>query len=184
MSIIIAGHFQTQDEIDQARAELENAGFAPEKISGFFLNPPGQHDMTPIGGDFVESPGATEASLGVIEGAATGSAIGIAVGAVTSPVTGLAGPIVGGLVGAHVGSLYSLHKMKEAGEPEAGGGNLIEPRKPGLLVAVELADPSDQGRALDVLHQLRANHVEVAEGSIIDGDWIDFDPLSNPVIIA
>jgi hypothetical protein len=30
---------------------------------------------------------------------------------------------VGPLVGAHVGSLYSLHKMKEAGEPDKDGSN-------------------------------------------------------------
>jgi hypothetical protein len=41
MSTIIAGHFQLQDEVDHARRELINAGFADERISGFFLLPGG-----------------------------------------------------------------------------------------------------------------------------------------------
>jgi hypothetical protein len=120
----------------------------------------------------------------VLEGAAAGGAVGLVLGAVTTPVTGPVGPIVGGLVGAHVGSLFSFSKMKEPGEQEEGGENVIEPRKPGMLVAVAVADPVEEGRALEVLRDLGAHHIERAEGTIVDGDWVDFDPLSMPVIIA
>src|SRR5690242_4937262 len=112
MSTIIAGHFQLQDEVEQARRALVDAGFQSERISGFYLSQPGQHDLTPIGGDHLESPGAKESPVGVAEGAAGGAAIGVAAGAVTAPVTGPLGPIIGGLVGAHVGSLFSFSKMK------------------------------------------------------------------------
>jgi hypothetical protein len=184
MSIIIAGHFQLQDQVDQARSELVSAGFRDDRISGFYISQAGQHDLTPIGGDHAEqSPGAKETPQGVVTGAATGGAVGAAVGAVTAPVTGPVGPIVGGLVGAHVGSLFSFSKMKEAGEREDGGANLSEPRKPGMLVAVALADPSEEGRALEVLRDLGAHHIERAEGTIENGDWTDFNPLSTPVII-
>ena len=37
MSTIIAGHFQLQDEVDVARRALADAGFAPERISSFYL---------------------------------------------------------------------------------------------------------------------------------------------------
>lgn len=184
MSTIVAGHFQLQDEVEQARQALHEAGFAPERISAFFVNQPGQHDMTPIGGDYVQSPGARETPIGVVEGAATGGAIGLAVGAATSAVTGPVGPIVGGLVGAHVGTLYSFHKMKEADEGEEGGAAPPEPRKPGMLVAVALAGPDEEARALDTLRRLGAHHLERAEGTIENGDWVDFDPLSRPVIVA
>lgn len=183
MSTIIAGHFQLQDEVDLARRELVNAGFAQERISGFFVNQPGQHDLTAIGGDNVISPGAKETPEGVVEGAAAGGAVGLAIGAATSPVTGPVGPIVGGLVGAHVGSLFSFSKMKEAGEREDGGENRVEPRKAGMLLAVELADPADEARALDVLRRVGAHHIERAEGTVQDGDWVDFDPLSMPVLV-
>ncbi|MEO7494533.1 MAG: hypothetical protein ABIT83_16140 [Massilia sp.] len=185
MSTIVAGHFQLQDEVELARRELMNAGFPEQHISSFFLNQPGQHDMTPIGGDHLHSAGAKETPTGVVEGSATGGAIGLAVGAATSVVTGPAGPVVGALLGAHVGSLYSLSKMKEAGESEEGGDgeNYSEPRKAGMLVAVALDDPAEEGRALEVLRDLGAHHLERAQGTIVDGDWTDFDPLSMPCLI-
>ena len=185
MSTIVAGHFQLQDQIEQARHELMNAGFAEERISSFFVNQPGQHDMTAIGGDHIQSPGAKESPLGVVEGAAAGGAIGAALGLATTPVTGPVGPVVGGLLGAHVGSLFSLTKMKEAGESEQGGTgeNLFEPRKPGMVVAVAADGPGDEERALDVLHRLGSDHIERAHGTIENGDWTDFDPLSTPVLI-
>jgi hypothetical protein len=188
MSTIIAGHFQLQDEVERAREALRDAGFDDQRISAFFVNQPGQHDMTPIGGDHVTSAGASETPVGVVEGAATGGAVGLAIGALTSPLTGPAGPIVGGLVGAHVGSLYSFSKMKEAGEPEKSeetpGENLREPRKSGMLLAVAVADQAGEARALDVLRGLGAHHIERAEGTIEGGDWTDFDPLSMPNVIA
>jgi hypothetical protein len=184
MSTIIAGHFQLQDEVDLARNALAGAGFPEDRISSFFVNQPGQHDLTPIGGDHLQSPGAKETPIGVLEGTAAGGAIGLALGAATSVVTGPVGPIVGGLVGAHVGSLYSFHKMKESGESETGGENAAEPRKPGMLLAVALDDPAQEGRVLELLRGLGANHIERAEGSIVGGDWVDFDPLSYPVIVA
>ena len=185
MSTIVAGHFQLQDQVEQAKNELVRAGFTENRISSFYLNQPGQHDMTAIGGDRNKSPGAAETPEGVVEGAATGGAVGAALGLATSVVTGPAGPIVGGLVGAHVGSLFSLTKMKEAGEGEAGGTgeNRHEPRKAGMLVAVAIDGPDDEQRALDVLHRLGSDHIERAQGNIENGDWTDFDPLSLPVLI-
>ena len=183
MSTIVAGHFQLLDEAEQARQELVRAGFADDRISKFFLNQPGQHNVTSIGGDHALSPGAKETPEGVVEGAAAGGAIGLAVGAVTSVVTGPAGPVVGALVGAHVGSLFSLSKMKDAGEGEAGGGNQIEPRKAGMMVAVAFDGAEDEARALDVLRGLGAHHLERAAGTIVNGDWADFDPNSLPVLI-
>jgi hypothetical protein len=185
MSTIVAGHFQLQDQVEQARNELMRAGFPEDRISAFYLNQPGQHDISPIGGDRILSPGAEESPEGVVAGAATGGAVGAAIGLATSVVTGPAGPAIGGLVGAHVGSLYSLSKMKERGEGEEGGHgeNLYEPRKAGMLVAVALDLPEEEDRALEVLHRLGSDHIERAHGTIRNGDWTDFDPLSLPVLI-
>lgn len=184
MSTILAGHFQLQNEIQHARAELVNAGFPEDQISAFYLSQPGQHDRTPLGGDYIVSPGAKESPIGVVEGEVTGGAVGAAIGAATMPVTGPIGPVVGGLVGAHVGSLYSFHKMKEHGEHEEGGGdaNEREPRPAGMLIAVAV-DSGDESRALDILRRLGAHHIEKAEGTIRDGDWTDFDPLSWPQMV-
>jgi hypothetical protein len=104
--------------------------FASERISGFYLSQPGQHDLTPIGGDNIHSPGAKESPEGVVQGAGAGAAVGIVAGAATAPVTGPLGPVVGGLVGAHVGSLFSFSKMKDPGDREEGGRAPVENRRP------------------------------------------------------
>ncbi|MFC5480859.1 hypothetical protein [Massilia suwonensis] len=183
MSTIIAGHFQTQDEASAAASALAQAGFTQERLSTFYLSQAGQHDMTPIGGDNLHSPGAKETPVGVVQGQLTGGAVGAALGAATAPVTGPAGPIVGGLVGAHVGSLFSFSKMKEAGEGEEGGRAPIEQRKAGMLVAVAFDDAGDESRAVDVLRRLGAVQIERARGNIVDGDWADFDPSIPPEIV-
>lgn len=183
MSTIIAGHFQLQDDIARARHALVDAGFAPERISAFYLSQPGQHDMTPIGGDNQHSPGAKESPKGVAEGATAGAAVGAAAGAVTTPVTGPLGAIVGGLVGAHLGSLFSFSKMKEAGEAEEGGRAPPENRPAGMLIAVAFDDAARQHDAVDTLRGLGAHHIERAQGNIVDGDWADFDPNSLPDMI-
>ena len=184
MSTIIAGRFQLQDDVDRARQALAAAGFDTDRISTFYLSQPGQHDQTPLGGDNLQSPGAKETPEGVVKGVATGGAVGMAIGAATSPVTGPLGPIVGGLVGGHVGSLFSFSKMKERGESEEGGENRIPPREAGMLVAVAFDDAAMADRAVDVLRQLGAHHLERAQGNIVNGDWADFDPASRPQLIA
>lgn len=181
MTTIIAGHFQLQDEIADARLALLGAGFAAERISSFYVNPPGQHDMYELGGDHDKSPGAKESDAGVVQGGAAGAVAGAVIGGATIPVTGPVGPVVGALVGAHVGSLYSLHKMKDAGEPEEGGHNVQAPRKAGMMIAVAVSGAEQEQQALAVLRRLGARDIERAEGSISAGDWRDFNPNSLPV---
>jgi hypothetical protein len=183
MSTIIAGHFQLQDEVERARRALIDAGFERERISGFYLSQPGQHDLTPIGGDNIHSPGAKESPTGVAEGAGAGAAVGAVAGAATAPVTGPLGPVVGGLLGAHLGSLFSFSKMKEPGEHEEGGRVPVEGRPAGMVVAVAFDDTGLEQRAVDLLRDLGAHHIERAKGNIVDGDWADFDPASVPDII-
>lgn len=180
MATIIAGHFQLQEEAEQASLALQRAGFDAARISVFYNNPPGQHAVIPTGGDRQTSPGAQESPAGLAKGAAAGAAAGAAVGAVTAPLTGPLGPVLGGLVGAHVGSLYTLSDMKERGEPEAGGrANEAAPREACMVVAVALDGPH-AGRAAHALRQAGARQLERAEGHIEQGDWRDFDPLSLP----
>ncbi|CDG84314.1 membrane protein [Janthinobacterium agaricidamnosum NBRC 102515 = DSM 9628] len=184
MSRILAGHFQLQDQIAEARAALVQAGFPDSQISAFYVNQPGQHDLHELGGDRAASPGAKETPQGISQGVAVGGAVGAAVGAATVLATGPIGPVVGALVGAHVGSLYSFNSMKERGEAEQGGENRAAPRKAGMLIAVALHGAADRQRALDVLHQLGAEHIEEAQGTIANGDWSDFNPLTTPVLVA
>ncbi|MET3131543.1 hypothetical protein AAKU55_001805 [Oxalobacteraceae bacterium GrIS 1.11] len=184
MSSILAGHFQLQDDIDQARAALIAAGFPAPRISAFYVNQPGQHDLYAYGGDREDSPGARETPAGVGKGVAVGGVVGAALGAASALVAGPAGPVLGALVGAHVGSLYSLHSMKEADQPEVDAAPCAPQRKPGMMIAVALGEVADRERALTVLRRLGAGQIEQAEGTIEGGDWLDFDPLGAPRLLS
>lgn len=183
MSTIIAGRFQQQASIEEATEELVRAGFARECIASFFVNPPGQHDAYPIGGDHAESAGAHTSRKGVVKGAATGAVVGAAATAFLGPV----GSVTGALLGAHVGGLMgSLSEMKERGETGEHGedaDNAMPIRKSGLMLAVSVSDHDNEDHAIHVLRSLGAEDIERAEGTIRDGDWTDFDPISTPALL-
>lgn len=181
MAHIIAARLQEQDQIANAVAALKDAGFNEASISSFYVNPPGQHDLFPLGGDRADSPGAKEAAVGVVAGAGAGGLVGAAVGALTIPVAGPAGVVGGTLLGTYIGSLVGgLSEMKEKGDSEAGGENSRPPRTSGMLVAVSVTDESSQARAVSVLQRAGGQQLELAKGHIENGDWKDFDPLEPP----
>ena len=153
------------------------------------MNPPGQHDRYPIGGDEDESPGTEHAAEGSAAGAAVGSGVGVAVGLATLPVLGPAAPIAAAGVGAYVGSLYGAlgntddKKSNETQDEFEERHHREQTRKSGMLVAVCASAVAQQKSAIRVLREHGATDLERAEGNIIAGDWTDFDPLAplNPV---
>ncbi len=183
MTSIIAGRFQLQTEVEDAIEELQRAGFAREGISAFYVNPPGQHHTFPIGGDRAESPGAKESGKGVAAGAAAGAAAGLA----AAPFLGPVGAVTGSLVGAHVGGLVGgLSQMKERGETGEHAEdveNAAPIRKAGMMIAVATGDHDQEGCAINVLRSLGAADIERAQGTIENGDWRDFNPVSSPELI-
>lgn len=184
MTTIIAGRFDLQDEVARATAELEQAGFHREHIASFYFNPPGMHANFPVGGDQDESPGAEDASKGLAAGTTAGGAVGVAVGAATAPVVGPLGPALGGLVGAHVGNLIgSASQMKEEDQIEAEHGNQRPRRGAGMMVAVSVSDDRTRDSAIEALRRCGAQDIEVAQGTIAESDWRDFDPVSEPNLV-
>ncbi|MFZ6733691.1 hypothetical protein ACO0LG_17320 [Undibacterium sp. Ji42W] len=185
MTHIIAGRLQQQDQVQQAIHQLMVLGFAPGQISSFYLNPPGQHDMYPLGGDRDESPGATKAGNGAVSGAAAGGAVGAAVGLIGAPVTGPVSTALGALVGAHVGALIgSLSQMKDKGETtDDDAENAATVRRSGMMVAVSVNEPETEQRVIRLLTDLGADQIELGEGTISKGDWTDFDPRVPPNLI-
>lgn len=177
MATIISGRFEQQDAVQQALADLQNAGFPASSLSTFYVNPPGQHDQYIVGGDRDESPGAEHSDRGAAAGAGIGGIAGAAAGAVTTPVTGPAGVLGGTALGAYVGSLVGSMTSTDAAE------EMPPVRKSGMLVAVALLNGKAEADAIDVLRAAGASCMERAEGQIIDGQWTDFDPLSTPVFI-
>lgn len=175
MSTIIAGHVETQPQVQEAIGELQRAGFSPERIATFFVNPPGQHAAYPIGGDFDKSPGAEDTGKGAAAGVAAGAAAGLA----ATPAIGPLGPLVGGYVGGLVGSLA---ETKDSNEDTPANAPSHE-RRSGLMVAVAADDESLRGRVIELLRAIGAYDIEMAEGTIRDGDWVDFDPVASPNLI-
>src|SRR5688572_3378918 len=192
MTTIIAGNFQQQDGAQQAMAALHSAGFPAGQTATFFVNPPGQHDRFPIGGDEDESPGTEDAKGGSAAGAAVGGAVGVAVGLATAPLLGPGAAIAGAGVGAYVGSLYGalgkLDDTAEGAQPQTGAPRVEHkeppPRKSGMLVAVAALTPEQQESAIRILREHGATDIERAEGTIAEGEWNDFDALAPMNLIA
>ena len=183
VSTIIAGRFQQQTQIEHTVEEMVRAGFSRDRISAFYVNPPGQHDSYPIGGDHAVSPGAHETDKGVAMGAATGAAVGIA----ATPFLGPVGTVTGGLLGAHIGGLVgSLSQMKEKGETGENAedaDNAAPVRHSGLMLAIAVGSQDDEDHAANLLRSMGALELERAEGTIENGDWVDFDPTATPQLL-
>lgn len=182
MTQIIAGRFDQQTSAQHALEEILRAGFSEEQVATFYVNPPGQHDLYKIGGDREKSPGAEESETGIAKGTAAGGVVGAAVGAVTIPVLGPVGVLAGGLVGAHIGNLGgALSEMEDNGD--RGPCDQPPVRQAGMMVAVSAQSPEEEDRVISVLRALEAQDIERTEGTIVDGDWQDFDPLAAPALL-
>lgn len=194
MTTLIAGRFSQQTEAESASAQLMRSGFSTHDMSLFYVNPQGQHDIHPVGGDEDESPGTHHASSGAVAGAASGVGVGALVGAATFPVLGPGGPLLGAAVGAYTGSLVgALNTMKKHEEhaeiseqsevkPSEMNGDEVSlsddnmhPRKAGVMLAVVVATPEQRANAIKILGET-ALEVEEAEGELQNGQWTDFDP--------
>jgi hypothetical protein len=193
MSTIIAGRFQGQVEAQAALHALMQAGLPEDHTALFFVNPPGQHDLYPVGGDANDSPGAHRAPEGAATGAAVGGAVGLVVGGVVPaiiPAVALAGAAVGAGLGAYTGSL--LGTLNHLGEPikpgsEGAATHAAQEQQPlrhsGMLVAAEAPDEAARDVALRVLREQGAVDIEENEGHIVAGQWQDFAPLEPPHLI-
>src|SRR5512134_2507185 len=119
MATIIAGGFDAYSKTQEALARLRAAGIADEFVCEFRVNPPGEHDQTPIGGDRMESPGAKHADEGAGKGAGVGAVIGAAAGVAATPFLGPAGIAAGAGVGGYTGSLIgSMNETGKEGTPD------------------------------------------------------------------
>jgi hypothetical protein len=184
MAQIIAGFVQQQDQVAKLMLALQGANFDEKHISSFYVNPPGQHDVLPQGGDRFDSPGTKEVLTGVAIGASGGSLLGAALGVIAIPIGGPFAPVLGAATGAHIGSLIgSVSEMKDQGAIEAGGENALMQRKTGMMVAVSVEDAREEVDAIHIFNSFGAIDIETSVGKIVDGDWCDFDPLSTPNLV-
>lgn len=189
MKKLIVGHYTLQDEAETAARDVLRAGFSANETCLFYLNPQGQHALHPLGGDEGESPGTHDAQAGAARGAAGGASAGALVGAATIPLLGPAGPLLGAAVGAYTGSLVgALNNMDEPAEArtdaerETDAAAEFEARRSGFMLAVTVRTPMERTYAVEILGK-RAKLLEEAEGTIQNGEWLDFDPLAPCNII-
>ena len=184
MTTIISGNFKQQDEAQQTMTDLAAAGFAADQMATFYVTPAGQHDLTAVGGDEDASPGLEDAGSGATSGAAIGGAVGVAVGIATLPVLGPGAAVAAAGVGAYVGSLYgALGNMDNKNEPETPAASAElrrngHARKSGMLVAVAAAAAVQQDTAIRIMRAHGATDIERPDGTIVAGDWTDFNPLA------
>ncbi len=184
MAQIIAGFVQQQDQVAKLMLALQGANFDEKRISSFYVNPPGQHDILPQGGDRFDSPGTKEVLTGFAIGASGGGLLGAALGVVAVPIGGPFAPVLGAAAGAHIGSLIgSVSEMKEKGETEIGDENILRQRRAGMMVAVCVEDAHEEADAIHIFNSCGGVDIERGVGKIVDGDWRDFDPLTAPHLV-
>lgn len=171
MDQIIAGRFHTKDEADRAAAHLSRF-MNQADITIFHNNPPGQHDVHPVGGDEDADPGARNAERPATIAAAglTAGAIGVVVG---GPLIGLAAAGVA----AYTGSLLST--MNALSDNPA-----LARRHGGIILAVRLAGQNTEERVIRDMEQQGAVDIEKAQGEWSDGTWVDFNPVSRPKLVV
>jgi hypothetical protein len=181
MTTIIAGGF---DHISKAQAAIERlrqAGVAQEYICEFRVNPAGEHDRTPIGGDHAKSAGAIHADDGATKGAAVGAALGVAAGIAATPLIGPAAIVAAAGAGAYAGSLVGA--MGEVSSEPQPGRQRVRPAE--ALVAVNVEGGGVSGDEIArIFDESGAQQVERTQGTWANGEWVDFDPVAPPNLIG
>src|SRR5512145_2280554 len=119
MSQIIAGRFDRTLDADAAVEALRREGFASEEIDSFYVSPPGQHAMTPVGGDApYASAGSRFAASGAIAGAVLGGLAGMLVAWLIAREYGVIVVVFGAALGAYVGSFLGTASKVRGGRAE------------------------------------------------------------------
>jgi len=175
MAKIIAGRFDATIDADAAVERLKLEGFERDELDCFYVSPPGQHDMTPVGGDVHASAGSRFAWVGAVIGALAGAALGFVVAWLVADTYRTAALLFGAGLGAYVGSfLGTMSKLRGGRRSEASVEHPVQP-KAGRMIAVKADRPGADQRALKVLRELGARDLGRAEGQWRNG-WKDFDP--------
>ena len=185
MDALLIGHFQEQALAESTAQELSRAGLSAEEMCLFYLNPHGHHHRHPLGGDEDESEGTHEASAGAVSGALKGGGAGALLGAAFMPVAGPVAPLVGAAIGASGGGVVgALNRMEhdavdleDPGPAPVGTPDPLHPHKSGYVLAVAVPTPEQRDKVLTIL-RARTADLEETRGTLLDGDWIDFDPLA------
>lgn len=181
---IITGNFEHQLDAQEALAALFEAGFANDQLAMF---PVGAAAETEGSQDRSSMPPASHDSAGVGSSGVLVGAIGAA--AMVAAVPAL-GPAAGAIAGA--GASFGAFVDAVAGadpddaepeQPREAAPQPLSPRRSGTLIAVSAPTMQQQRRAVELLRAHGGVEIECTEGSIVDGQWIDFDPKAPPLLV-
>ena len=177
MSRIICGMFDRTVDADAALDAFKREGFQRSEVDAFYVSPPGQHAMTPVGGDAPHSSeGSKSAGIGAGVGAAIGAVIGAAAGWVISGDLGLVVIPLGAGLGAYLGSFAgTMARVRSGRRSSASVEHPVEPRG-GRMIAICVDRAGTEKTAIDILKSHGARDVRRAEGQWANGSWRDFDP--------
>jgi hypothetical protein len=177
MSRIICGMFDRSVDADTALEDFKREGLQRNEVDAFYVSPPGQHSMTPVGGDAPSSSeGSRNAGVGAGAGAAIGAVLGAAVGWLASGELGMVVIPLGAGLGAYIGSFAGTMAKVRAGRYDAASvEHPVEPRG-GRMIAVNVDRPGTEKKAIEILKRHGARDVRRAEGEWANGSWRDFDP--------
>ena len=178
MTQIVAGVFNDEQSATAAAHELRGAGFDAGDLDQFALNPPGEHQGLPLGGDQDADAKAEGGERGAMTGAAIGTAVGAVAGLAATPLVGPVAIAGGAAAGAYAGSLAGA--VNRMGDDDAAAPEL---RPAGIMVAVHTDSPEDEELAIDLLRDRGAQTIERAEGAWRNGKWVDFDPVRPPDLL-
>lgn len=191
MSRITAGGFSEEDQSRHAVAALLQAGFDAGSVASFSVTGTIANVIEPVNAH--GEAGAEDAGTGAAGGVAGGGVVGVVVGLATAPVLGPMGAVVGAAVGAYVGSLVGTLNQLEDPVPGSEAQQAEDvpihaasgpPRSARWLTAVVTSTPQQQETAIAVLKHMQARDLEAAEGQIVAGRWIDFDPAIPMKLVA
>ena len=76
-----------------------------------------------------------------------------------------------------------MKERGEAGEHGEDADNAVPIRHSGLLLAIAVEDQDDEDHAVNLLRSMGLVEIERAEGTIENGDWVDFDPTATPHLL-
>ncbi len=176
MEQIIAGRFQTKDQADVVADRIARYVLRSD-ICIFHNNPQGQHDAARSQIRSEDDPGSADAPGMAAGGALVAGLAGGAVGLFGGPTTALAGAAAGAYVGAFAGAMHGMGDNEAATHP-------MERRPGGVMLSVRIANESIEHQVIASLREGEARDIERASGTWRDGDWVDYNPVEAPQLIA
>jgi hypothetical protein len=175
MEHIIAGRFETKAKADAAAATIIRYVDRGD-ICIFHNNPPGQHGNDMIAETENINPGLkADGESAVTTALAAGMAAG-AIGMAGGPVVALAAAGVAAYTGSLVGAMGGMQDEQSLQLPQL--------RPAGVILAVRIARAPSEKLVIDDLRNSGAEDIERAEGQWRNGDWVDFNPVQEPHLVA